>query len=106
MKTPFLELAPGYLELKAEIDAAIQGVLARGWYILGKEVAAFEEEFARYLGVKHCIGVASGLDALVLSLMAYDIGPGAEVLVPSNTYFATALALKCASSNPVPERTI
>ena len=98
MKTPFLELAPGYLELKAEIDAAIQGVLARGWYILGKEVAAFEEEFARYLGVKHCIGVASGLDALVLSLMAYDIGPGAEVLVPSNTYFATALAISRAGA--------
>lgn len=93
MKTPFLELAPSYLELKAEIDAAIHGVLAKGWYVLGHEVSSFEEEFARYLGVKHCIGVASGLDALVLSLMAYDIGPGAEVIVPSNTYFATALAV-------------
>jgi dTDP-4-amino-4,6-dideoxygalactose transaminase len=93
MRTPFLELAPSYLELKAEIDAAISGVLSRGAYILGNEVAAFEKEFARYLGVKHCIGVASGLDALVLTLMAFDIGPGAEVIVPSNTYFATALAV-------------
>src|SRR5437016_10980376 len=93
MKIPFLELAPSYLELKAEIDDAISRVLAGGWYILGKEVARFEEEFAQYLGAKHCIGVASGLDALVLSLMAHGIGPGCEVIVPSNTYFATALAV-------------
>lgn len=93
MKIPFLELAPSYLELKAEIDAAISSVLAGGWYILGKEVARFEEEFAQYLGARHCIGVANGLDALVLSLMVYEIGPGAEVIVPSNTYFATALAV-------------
>jgi len=98
MKTPFLELAPSYLELKAEIDVAIAGILSRGWYILGNEVAAFEEEFAQYLGAKHCIGVASGLDALVLSLMAYEIGPGAEVIVPSNTYFATALAVSRAGA--------
>lgn len=93
MKTPFLELAPSYFELKAEIDAAISRVLDGGWYILGKEVTRFESEFAQYLGVKHCVGVASGLDALILSLMAYEIGPGAEVIVPSNTYFATALAV-------------
>jgi len=101
MKTPFLELAPSYLELKTEIDAAISGVLAGGWYILGKEVARFEEEFAQYLGAKHCIGVANGLDALVLSLMAYEIGPGTEVIVPSNTYFATALAVARAGANVV-----
>jgi dTDP-4-amino-4,6-dideoxygalactose transaminase len=92
MRIPFLELAPGYLELKIEIDAAISRVLANGWYILGEEVAAFEAEFARYIGAKHCIGVANGLDALVLALMAYGIGPGNEVIVPSNTYIATALA--------------
>jgi dTDP-4-amino-4,6-dideoxygalactose transaminase len=101
MKIPFLELAPSYLELKAEIDAAISGVLAGGWYILGKEVARLEEEFAQYLGAKHCIGVANGLDALVLSLMAYEIGPGAEVIVPSNTYFATALAVSRAGAQVV-----
>ena len=93
MKTPFLELAPTYLELRAEIDAAISGVLARGWYILGEQVTAFECEFAHYIGAKHCIGVASGLDALTLALMALDIGPEAEVIVPSNTYIATALAV-------------
>jgi dTDP-4-amino-4,6-dideoxygalactose transaminase len=101
MKTPFLELAPSYLELKAEIDAAISSVLVGGWYILGKEVARFEEEFAQYLGAKHCIGVANGLDALVLSLIAYEIGPGAEVIVPSNTYFATALAVSRAGAQVV-----
>jgi dTDP-4-amino-4,6-dideoxygalactose transaminase len=93
MKTPFLELAPSYLELKAEIDTAVTRVLANGWYILGKEVELFEAEFARYVGANHCIGVANGLDALVLSLLAYDIGPGDEVIVPSNTYVATALAV-------------
>jgi dTDP-4-amino-4,6-dideoxygalactose transaminase len=93
MNIPFLDLAPTYLELKTEIDEAILGVLAKGWYILGKEVATFEAEFARYIGAKHCIGVASGTDALILALMAYGIGPGAEVIVPSNTYFATALAV-------------
>ncbi|GAC1663994.1 MAG: DegT/DnrJ/EryC1/StrS family aminotransferase [Candidatus Acidiferrum sp.] len=93
MKIPFLELAPTYLELKAEMDLAIGGVLTKGWYVLGDEVAGFEGEFAGYLGAKHCIGVASGLDALILCLMAYDIGPGDEVIVPSNTYFATALAV-------------
>ena len=92
MKVPFLELAPTYLELKNEIDAAISRVLAKGWYILGAEVEAFEHEFAQYIGVKHCIGVGNGLDALILSLKAYDVGPGDEVIVPSNTYIATALA--------------
>lgn len=93
MKVPFLQLAPAYLELKDEIDAAISRVLTKGWYILGEEVEAFEHEFATYIGVKHCIGVGNGLDALILSLKACDIGPGDEVIVPSNTYIATALAV-------------
>lgn len=93
MKVPFLELAPTYAELKREIDEAVTSVLARGWYVLGGEVQTFEREFAEYVGVKHCIGVGNGLDALVLSLMAYDIGSGDEVIVPSNTYIATALAV-------------
>lgn len=93
MKVPFLQLAPAYLELKDEIDTAISRVLAKGWYILGEEVEAFEHEFAAYIGVKHCIGVGNGLDALILSLKACDIGPGDEVIVPSNTYIATALAV-------------
>ncbi len=93
MNVPFLELAPAYLELKAEIDDTVRRVLAQGRYVLGEELAAFEREFADYVGCKHCIGVANGLDALVLALMSYDIGPGDDVIVPSNTYIATALAV-------------
>lgn len=93
---PFLELAGAYRELKAEIDAAVSGVLARGSYILGDEVKSFEREFARYVGVKHGVGVANGLQALQLVLQAWGIGPGDEVIVPSNAYIATALAvLQC-----------
>jgi dTDP-4-amino-4,6-dideoxygalactose transaminase len=92
-RIPFLELAPSYFELKAEIDAAISAVLSNGWYILGQEVTLFEREFAQYVCAKHCVGVGNGLDALVLSLMAYEVGPGDEVIVPSNTYVATALAV-------------
>jgi dTDP-4-amino-4,6-dideoxygalactose transaminase len=93
MNIPFLELAPSYLELKAEIDATVCRVLTKGWYVLGEEVTSFEIEFAHYLGAKHCVGVANGLDALILALMASNIGQGSEVIVPSNTYFATALAV-------------
>lgn len=92
MNVPFLELAPTYLELREEVDAAISRVLSRGWFILGTEVEQFEEEFARFIGVKHCVGVGNGLDALTLALMAGDIGEGHEVIVPANTYIATALA--------------
>jgi dTDP-4-amino-4,6-dideoxygalactose transaminase len=101
MKIPFLELAPAYAELKPGIDAAIQRVLAKGWYILGVEVAAFEREFAEYVGAKHCVGVGNGLEALRLVLRAWDIGPGAEVIVPSNTYIATALAASEVGATPV-----
>jgi dTDP-4-amino-4,6-dideoxygalactose transaminase len=93
MNVPFLELGTSYHELKAEIDAAVSEVLVGGWYILGKQVELFENEFAAYIGVKHCIGVANGLEALMLCLQAYEIGRGSEVIVPSNTYFATALAV-------------
>lgn len=93
MKVSFLELAPAYAELKNELDAAVVGVMQKGWYILGDEVRAFEAEFADYVGAKYCVGVGNGLDALILALRAYDIGPGDEVIVPSNTYIATALAV-------------
>src|SRR5215475_8255292 len=93
MKVPFLELAPTYTELKTEIDAAISEVLSGGWYILGRQVELFEQEFAAYVGTRHCVGVANGLEALMLCLRAYEIGTGDEVIVPSNTYFATALAV-------------
>jgi dTDP-4-amino-4,6-dideoxygalactose transaminase len=93
MKVAFLELGETYREIKSEIDSVVAQVLTGGWYILGKQVELFENEFAEYVGVKHCIGVANGLEALTLCLQAYGIGTHSEVIVPSNTYFATALAV-------------
>jgi dTDP-4-amino-4,6-dideoxygalactose transaminase len=75
--------------------------LRSGWYILGNGVKKFEADFAAYCGVPHCIGLASGLDALVLALKAFDFKPGSEVLVPSNTYIATVLAILQAGLRPV-----
>ena len=76
-------------------------LLNSGWYILGKQVATFEEAFAQYCGTKHCIGVASGLDALMLALRCYDFPAGSEVLVPSNTYIATILSILQCGLKPV-----
>lgn len=102
MITPFLELKLPYQELKEELDAAYQRVMGSGWYILGSEVEAFEQEFAAYCGVKHCIGVGNGLDALHLILRAAGVGPGDQVIVPANTYIATWLAVSYAGATPVP----
>src|ERR1041384_2645817 len=99
---PFLNLKAPYQELQAELDEAYQRVMTSGWYILGREVEAFEQEFAAYCGAKHCIGVGNGLDALHLILRAYGIGEGSEVIVPSNTYIATWLAVSYAGATPVP----
>lgn len=99
---PFLDLKSPYIELKDELDAAYHRVMDSGWYILGKEVEAFENEFAEYCEVKHCIGVANGLEALHLIVRAYGIRPGDEVIVPSNTYIATWLAVTHAGATPVP----
>lgn len=99
---PFLDMKSPYLELQAELDAAYQRVMQSGWYILGPEVEAFEEEFARYCGAQFCVGVGNGLEALHLILRAYGIGPGDEVIVPSNTYIASWLAVSYAGATPVP----
>lgn len=99
---PFLDLKPAYAELKDKIDAAMLRVAASGWYVLGAEVAAFEQEFAAYCGTRHCIGVGNGLEALELVLRAWDIGSGDEVIVPSSTYIATWLAVSAAGARPVP----
>ena len=99
---PFLDLRAGYDELRPDIDAAISRVLDSGMYILGEEVAAFEREYAAYCGCKHAIGVANGLDALHLALRAMGVGPGDEVIVPSNTYIATWLAVSQCGATPVP----
>jgi dTDP-4-amino-4,6-dideoxygalactose transaminase len=99
---PFLDVGATYTELKAEIDAAVARVLESGWYLLGGELEAFEAEWASYVGAKHCIGVANGLEALSLSLRALGIGPGDEVIVPSNTYIATWLAVTHVGATVVP----
>lgn len=101
-KIPFLDLHASYLELKSEIDEAVTRVLNSGWYILGPEVEAFENEFATYCQTKFSIGLANGLDALTLALRAMDVGPGDEVIVPSNTYIATWLAVSQCGATPVP----
>jgi dTDP-4-amino-4,6-dideoxygalactose transaminase len=102
MKVPFLDLKASYLELKNEFDDAYRRVMGSGWYILGQEVSAFEREFADYCGVKHCVGVGNGLEALHLILRGMEIGPGDEVVVPANTYIATWLAVSSAGATPVP----
>lgn len=102
MNIPFLDLGAAYRELKPEIDSAVARVLDSGWYILGPEVEAFEAEWAAYCDAAHAVGVANGLDALILALRALDIGPGDEVIVPSNTYIATWLAVSAVGARPVP----
>jgi dTDP-4-amino-4,6-dideoxygalactose transaminase len=101
-RVPFLDLGASTAELADEIGAAAARVLGSGWYILGPEVDAFERAFADYVGVRHCVGVGSGLDALHLALLAMGIGPGDEVIVPSNTYIATWLAVSRTGARPVP----
>lgn len=102
MNVPFLDLKSTYLELKTEIDDAIQRVLDGGMYIGGGEVDAFEGGFADFCGVRHVVGVANGLDALKLALLALDVGPGDEVIVPSHTFIATWLAVSQCGAMPVP----
>ena len=86
---------------QAEYEAAALRALRSGWYILGGELESFEREFAEYLGAKFCVGVNSGLDALTLTIRALGIGAGAEVIVPANTYIATALAVTANGAVPV-----
>jgi len=102
MKVPFVDFVSPYQELKAELDEAYARFMQSAWYVLGKEVEAFEAEYAAYCGSKHCIGVANGLDAMHLVLRAWEVGPGDEVIVPSNTYIATWLAVTAVGATPVP----
>jgi dTDP-4-amino-4,6-dideoxygalactose transaminase len=101
-RVPFLDLRAPYLELRPEIDAAMLGVADSGWFLLGKELEAFEAEFAEYVGARFCVGLANGLDALQLGLRSLGVGPGDEVIVPSNTYIATWLAVTMVGAEPVP----
>jgi dTDP-4-amino-4,6-dideoxygalactose transaminase len=102
VKVPFLDLRATYRELQAEIDAAVGRVVSSGWYVLGPEVEGFEAEFAAYCGARHCIGISNGLDALELALRGYGIGAGDEVIVPTNTFIATWLAVSRTGAVPVP----
>jgi dTDP-4-amino-4,6-dideoxygalactose transaminase len=101
MNIPFLDLKAINLEYREQCHAALDRVLESGWLVLGDEVKTFEQEFASYCGVDHCIGVGNGLEALHLGLRAWDIGPGDEVIVPTNTYIATWLAVSYAGALPV-----
>ena len=99
---PFLDLKAPYLELKQELDEAIARVVSSGWFIGGSEVDQFEADYAQYCGAAECVGVANGLDALHLALRAMGVGLGDEVIVPSNTYIATWLAVSQCGATPVP----
>ncbi len=99
---PFLNMRGPYQELQGELDSAYRRVMNSGWYILGQEVEAFEAEFATFCGVQCCIGVGNGLEALHLILRALGIKAGDEVIVPSNTYIATWLAVSYTGAIPVP----
>lgn len=99
---PFLDVGATYEELRTQIDNAIAEVLDSGWFLLGSQLEAFESEFADYVETEHAVGVGSGLDALTLALRALDIGPDDEVVVPSNTYIATWLAVSAVGATPIP----
>ena len=99
---PFLDLLAIQRSQRADLLAAFERVLDSGWYILGEEVQKFEREYAAYCGAAHCVGVGNGLDALSLVLRSWDIGPGDEVIVPSNTYIASWLAVTHTGATPVP----
>ena len=98
---PFVSFKPMEKELDKELRSAFNRVYENSWYIEGKEDAEFEKDFAEYVGTKYCVGCGNGLDALMLSLKALGIGAGDEVIVPSNTYIATALAVTYVGAKPV-----
>jgi dTDP-4-amino-4,6-dideoxygalactose transaminase len=102
VKVPFLDFVKPYEELKVELDEAYFRFMRSAWYVLGREVEAFEAEFSNFCDVKYCVGVGNGLEALHLALRGYGIGKGDEVIVPSNTYIATWLAVSYAGAQPVP----
>ena len=97
----FLDLHKINERFRLEMDEAVKRVLDSGWYLLGNEGEKFEANFAAYCGVKHCIGVANGLDALSLIIKAYGFGPGDEIIVPANTFIASILAISESGCTPV-----
>ena len=101
MPVPFVDLQAQYRSIKAEVDAAVQRVLDTSAFILGREVEAFERAFAEYVGAGECVGVSNGTAAIQLALQACGVGAGDEVVVPANTFFATAEAVSTAGATPV-----
>jgi dTDP-4-amino-4,6-dideoxygalactose transaminase len=101
MKIPFLNFGPMHSAIKAEMQQAFENVYDSHWYVMGEHLTKFEEEYAVFNNTKFAIGVSNGLDALILALKALQIGPGDEVIVPSNTYIATALAASHVRAVPV-----
>jgi dTDP-4-amino-4,6-dideoxygalactose transaminase len=101
MNIPFLNMELMHSEIENEMASKFLEVYRSNWFVLGKQVEEFEKEFAEYCGVKYCIGVGNGLDALTLILKGYGIGEGDEVIIPSNTYIASALAVSYAGAKPV-----
>ena len=101
MNIPFVSFRPMERELDQDLRSAFERVLARSWYIRGAEDEAFEKAFAQYCGARYCVGVGNGLDALMLALKALDVGAGDEVIVPSNTYIATVLAVMYVGAKPI-----
>ncbi|HQZ65016.1 MAG TPA: DegT/DnrJ/EryC1/StrS family aminotransferase [Planctomycetaceae bacterium] len=99
---PFLDLTAGVQEIRDELDHAYHRFMDSGHYVLGEEVAAFETEYAAFCEARHCVGVGSGLDALTLALRSLDVGVGDEVIVPSNTYIATWLAVTAVGATIIP----
>ena len=101
MKIPFSTFDNMHSEIRSEMLTKFEEMYDAGWFIQGKECELFEKEFAEYFGIKHCIGVGNGLDAIYLSLRALGVGTGDEVIIPSNTFIATALAVSYAGATPV-----
>ena len=101
MKVPFLNLARLHKPLNDDFSRALDQVLASNWFILGEQCEAFESLFSKFLKVDNCIGVSNGLDALTISLKALGVKQGDEVIVPSNTYIATCLAISNVGATPV-----
>jgi dTDP-4-amino-4,6-dideoxygalactose transaminase len=101
MHVPFVDLGAQYATIRADVEGAWRAVFAERQFVLGPRVEGFERDFARYVGVDHAVGVGSGLDALRLSLSALDVGPGDEVVLPANSYIATALAVSQVGATPV-----
>lgn len=99
---PFLDLGAGYRELQEQLEPALLESLRSGWYIGGQDVEDFESDFASFTETKYCLGLGNGLDALRLALLAMEVGTGDEVIVPSNTFIATWLAVSQCGAIPVP----